>query len=52
MSFLLLDSTLWIGCICCCCLRLGWIYDVVAMDLIKVIPATNWSHYVVDTMYW
>jgi len=26
MSFLLLDSTLWRGCICCCCFKVGWIY--------------------------
>lgn len=51
MSFLLLESTLWRGCIWCCCFRVGWIYIVVAMDLIRVVAA-NWSYYVTTAICW
>lgn len=49
--FLLLESTLWRGCICCCCFIFGWIYVVAAMELSRVV-VVNWSHYVFATMCW
>jgi len=42
---------LWRGCIWWFFFRASRIYDVAAIDFIKVFVA-NWSNYVVSTMYW